>query len=182
MSMSMSNNNDGFISVTKKKNTSRKNKNNKKYVPPHLRNRKQVKQSKDSKQIINNEKNFPSLSANVEINEKKEVPSFAHLFKTKKYKKQVKEDKVKRGWVKIKTNGEMIYGTPKEEREEEERLAEIERQRVIMNEIRENFERFKQNKIEMDGYYSEVTVGTYSSDYDDEELSLEDDYDSMGDY
>lgn len=178
----MSNNNDGFISVTKKKNNSRKNKNNKKYVPPHLRNRKQVKQSKDSKQIINNEKNFPSLSANVEINEKKEVPSFAHLFKTKKYKKQVNEDKVKRGWVKIKTNGEMIYGTPKEEREEEERLAEIERQRVIMNEIRENFERFKQNKIEMDGYYSEVTVGTYSSDYDDEELSLEDDYDSMGDY
>ena len=76
----------------------------------------------------------------------------------------------------------MIYGTPKEEREEEERLAEIERQRVIMNEIRENFERFKQNKIEMDGYYSEVTVGSYSTDYDDEELSLEDDYDSMGDY
>lgn len=179
MNMSMHNNNDGFINVTKKKNNSRKNN---KYIPPHLRNKKQDKQSKDTKKIIKNEKNFPSLSGNTKNNEKKEVPSFAHLFKTKKYKKQTKEDKVKRGWVKIKTNGEMIYGTPKEEREEEERLAEIERQRVIMNEIRENFERFKQNKIEMDGYYSEVTVGSYSTDYDDEELSLEDDYDSMGDY
>ena len=179
--------NQQFTPVIKKKSS--------KYVPPHLRNRKKGKDNEYTRPQINkvNVKSihhFPSL--NGEKCEHKDLfnkdkESFIDTLRKENVENvENKEDNLPWGWIKIKKDGTVINSLTPEEQKEQDDRRELERQQIILDEMREIHYKRKQERHEDELYgYISTDESCFSDDdyymQNDDSNSVENE-DDMSDY
>jgi hypothetical protein len=171
-----------FVKVSHKKRRNNKSKSNA-YIPPHLRKHNVANNHLNMK----SDTEFPTLSIDNQ-SEISETPlsstKFKDLFNVEDDEVECNkiENDIPYGWVKIRKDGTFIHSVSEEERNKIEEENEIERQRLIMKEMKDKHEQFKQTQREnpFSGYESESTHGTNDEYYSYEEDQNNDD--SNGEY
>lgn len=171
-----------FVKVSHKKrrgNNKAKKDVNKSYVPPHLRKKVNDVSSID----VKSETEFPSILSIVEDTEvvKSGATTFKDLFKNlDNSDTNKKEEELPYGWVKIHKDGTIVHSISQEERDRIEHEDDVERQRMIMREMYEKHEYYKQQRREntFGGYMSDSTNGTNDDSYLYEDYAEDEFYDS----
>jgi len=156
-----------------------------KYVPPHLRVRSKSNSKREPTKKINkinfsSNHHFPSLNGNeseykdiFHSNKKSFVDTLA---KETIENNKNEEDKLPWGWIKIKKDGTIVNSLTPEEQKEQDDRRELERQQIILDEMREiHYKRKKErHEDELYGY-----ISTDDSCFSDEECYMQNDENSV---
>ena len=151
------------------------------YIPPQKRN--QMNKSSNNKSSNNKSLNnksstimtkndFPQLAQPKPMKESK--LDFKKLFKNVEIKRKKRENRIKRGWVKLTKEG-LIDSLTQEERKEDDELIEQYIIQYNMDKLVECWDNHTEMRLERDGYLSDYSVDPPSEEEEElEEEEVED--------
>ena len=130
------------------------------YVPPQKRNMKATYASKVPAKI-----EFPQLAQPKPTQSSK--MDFKKLFKTVEIKRKKRENRMKKGWVKLTRNGVIDSLTP-EERQHEEEWNEYYKTQNNLDQLVNQWDKHTEMRFERDGYLSDYSVDPPSDEEEEE--------------
>jgi len=143
------------------------------YIPPQKRNQMTNKSNNKSNHKSNHKSNttimtksdFPQLAQPKPIKESK--LDFKKLFKNVEIKRKKRENRIKRGWIKLTKEGLIDSLTP-EERKQDDEYNEHYTIQYNMDKLVECWENHTQMRLERDGYLSDYSVDSPSEEEEEE--------------
>lgn len=154
------------------------------YIPPHKRQNKcaekqqtkwvEKRQNKCAeKRLFKNE--FPQLATPKPVQET--GMDFKKLFKNVETKRKKREQRIKKGWVKLTKEG-MVDSLTIEERKEDDDYNESLRKQYNLNRLVNTWDKHRQMRLDRDGYLSDYSVEPPSQEEaeDEEYEEQEEDY------
>lgn len=137
------------------------------YVPPHKR--QSAPRQSASRQMKHE---FPQLAPPKPIQATE--MDFKKLFKNVEIKRKQREQRIKKGWVKLTKEGVVDSLTVEERKEDDERNESL-RQQYNLNKLVNTWDSHRQMRLDRDGYLSDYSVDPPSIEEEDAEYEEEDD-------
>lgn len=141
------------------------------YVPPHKRQSVQ-------RPIVNE---FPQLAPPKAMQTTK--MDFKTLFKNVETKRKKREQRIKKGWIKLTKEG-IVDSLTVEERKQDDDYNEAVRQEYNLSKLVDAWDAHREMRLDRDGYLSDYSVNPpseESEEVEDDEFEEEDEFESEDD-
>lgn len=142
------------------------------YVPPHKRNTMSYAPPHKRNTIAN----LPTRDLFPQLAVPKVVPKtkmdFGKLFKNVETKRKKREQRIKKGWIKLTKEG-VVDSLTLEERKEEEDMYVNQRKQYFLEQLVRRWDQERELRLEQNGYLSDYSVDPPSDEEEEEEC---DDY------
>jgi hypothetical protein len=138
------------------------------YIPPQKRYSAQKRSTYAS--VVPPKAEFPQLAAPKKLEESK--MNFKQLFKKVETKRRKRENRMKKGWVKLTKDG-MVDSLTTEERESENEWNEYTKTQNNLDHLVNRWDKHTEMRFERDGYLSDYSVDPPSEEEEEEEIEEE---------
>lgn len=143
------------------------------YVPPHKRQSAQRPSAQRPMKI-----EFPQLAPPKEVQTTN--MDFKTLFKNVETKRKKREQRIKKGWIKLTKEG-IVDSLTVEERKADDDYNDAVRQEYNLNKLVDAWDAHREMRLERDGYLSDYSVNPPSEEpeeVEDNEFEEDDEYES----